>query len=52
MKAISKLTKVCGMCSEEEAIVTVRPCGHEFCAGKVFTSELVHLVCTKTCVCS
>ncbi|XP_064385298.1 uncharacterized protein LOC135334154 [Halichondria panicea] len=31
VKTISKLSKVCVMCNEEEATATVKPCDHTFC---------------------
>ena len=33
VKAISKLKEVCVMCKEEEASVTLQPCGHMYCQG-------------------
>ena len=33
VKSISKLKMMCPMCNEEEASVTMRPCGHVFCPG-------------------
>ena len=33
VKSISKLKVMCPMCNEEEASVTMRPCGHVFCPG-------------------
>ena len=33
VKSFSKLKVMCLMCTEEEATVTMRPCGHMFCPG-------------------
>lgn len=33
IKTISKLKEMCAMCKEEQGSVTVRPCGHKFCAA-------------------
>ena len=33
IKLISKVKVMCPMCNEEEATVTIRPCGHQFCPG-------------------
>ena len=33
VKTISKLAEVCVMCKEEEASVTLQPCGHMYCQG-------------------
>ena len=41
MKTFYKLKEKCVMCDEEEASVTVRPCGHVYCQGMLL--HLSHL---------
>ena len=43
MKTISKLKEMCVMCKEEEASVTMRPCGHMYCQGTyILVYSIIH----------
>ena len=33
----------CAMCEDDPVAVTMRPCGHRFCVGKLHTRDLMQL---------
>ena len=33
MTGVEDIAQKCSMCDEEEATVTLKPCGHKFCPG-------------------
>lgn len=38
VKSVTRVNVMCLMCDEEKATVTVKPCGHQYCPGLLYSN--------------